>query len=126
VVQEWTVILLKNDNRTWILLLYDQEKNPSFFQPTYRTYYIMQKQHGFNIAVDVINVRLLIGDEIDDYVIKHISNNIHKYVYVYVVPQERAIRHQLRMLFKARTGKDVHIKLYSKMVESVTRRLGWK
>lgn len=47
----------------------------------------------------------------------------NKYYKYYIVPQQRELRQNIRHKVKERTGVDIHIEMYYKLVNCVNRRM---
>lgn len=106
-----------NFNTVRILLLYDKE----YWFGNTDSY--LKQWHGWNTMIFHINIHALIGSRPDEKCISDICDMIqnNQFGYIYIIPQNRRIRQQIRQLFRERTGKDTHIKIFSKLVEAVRR-----
>lgn len=106
-----------NFNTVRILLLYDKEY---WFGSTDN---YLKRWHGWNTTIFHISIHALISSRSDEKCISDICAMIqnNQFGYIYIIPQSRRIRQQIRQLFRERTGKDTHIKIFSKLVEAVRR-----
>lgn len=90
---------------------------------------ILQKWRGFNIAVDFVDINLMLGPTADSDIIDKVAQMIvHcQYQECYIIPEQRKLRQALKKLLEEKTGQELkHFKLYKKVVESVNKRSMWK
>ena len=90
---------------------------------------VLQKWHGFNIAVDFVDINLMLGPTADSDIIDQVAQMIvHcQYQECYIIPEQRKLRQVLKKLLEEKTGKELrHFKLYKKVVEAVDKRSMWK
>ena len=107
---------------------YDNRFNPIVFYENKNTCFntitnIIQKWHGYSSKPMFISVDSVIGDKRDDRLIRSVGYQI-KMGWVdrfYIIPQSRKIRSAIRKIFYDVSGKDIHIQMYSKIVECVYR-----
>lgn len=106
-----------------ILLFFQNKLNRDY------VFDILQKWHGFNIAVDFVDVNLMLGPTADSDIIDKVAQMIvHcQYQECYIIPEQRELRQALRRLLEEKTGQELeHFKLYKKVVEAVNKRSMWK
>ena len=106
-----------------ILLFFQDELNRDY------VFNILQKWHGFNIAVDFVDINLMIGPTADSDIIDRVVQMIvHcQYQEYYIIPEQRELRQALKKLLEEKTSQELkHIKLYKKVVEAVNKRSMWK
>jgi len=90
---------------------------------------ILQKWHGFNIAVDFVDINLMLGPTANSDIIDEVAQMIAncQYQECYIIPEQRKLRQALKKLLEEKTGQELkHFKLYKKVVEAVNRRSMWK
>lgn len=105
------------NNKTRIVVFYDNESQHIGVERC------LQKWHGYNIQIIFVNIERFNNHPENDQFIRCIGyqikmNWIDKF---YIIPQSRKIRQSIRRTFKKMTDVDIHIKLYSKIVELVYR-----
>lgn len=112
------------NNKYRIIVFYDNNNQCSGVESC------LQKWHGYNIQIIFVDINNIIGDAIDKRLIKSlcyqiIQNWIDK---IYIIPQSRKIRQSIRNTFIVTSLEvfdepigEVHIQLYSKIVELVYR-----
>lgn len=68
--------------------------------------------------IDFVHIPTLLSEFVDINLIDTLSYNIlnNRYAYFYIINQSRKIRQQLRNLFLQKTGINISICLYSKIV----------
>lgn len=111
------------DNHFGILLFFQNKIDVDY------VFNILQKWHGFNIAVDFVDINLMLGPAADSDIIDKIAKMIvHcQYQEYYIIPEHRSLRQALKKLLEEKTGQLLeHFKLYKKVVEAVNKRSMWK
>lgn len=111
------------DNHFGILLFFYNKIDVDY------VFNILQKWHGFNIAVDFVDINLMLGPAADSDIIDKIAKMIvHcQYQEYYIIPEQRTLRQALKKLLEEKTGQVlVNFKLYKKVVEAVNKRSMWK
>lgn len=111
------------DNHFGILLFFQDKIDVDY------VFNVLQKWHGFNIAVDFVDINLMLGPAADSDIIDKIAKMIvHcQYQEYYIIPEQRTLRQALKKLLEEKTSQVlVHFKLYKKVVEAVNRRSIWK
>lgn len=111
------------DNHFGILLFFQNELDRDY------VFNILQKWHGFNIAVDFVDINLMLGPTANsDIIDKVVQMIVHcQYQECYIIPEQRKLRQSLKKLLEEKTGQELkHFKLYKKVVEAVNRCSMWK
>jgi hypothetical protein len=111
------------DNHFGILLFFYNKIDVDY------VFNILQKWHGFNIAVDFVDVNLMLGPAADSDIIDKIAKMVvHcQYQEYYIIPEQRTLRQALKKLLEEKTSQVLkHFKLYKKVVEAVNKRSVWK
>lgn len=107
------------DNHFGILLFFQNKIDVDY------VFNILQKWHGFNIAVDFVDINLMLGPAADSDIIDKIAKMIvHcQYQEYYIIPEQRSLRQALKKLLEEKTSQVlVNFKLYKKVVEVVNKR----
>lgn len=111
------------DNHFGILLFFQSKVDHN------RVFDILQKWHGFNIAVDFVDINLMLGPTADSDIVDKVAQMIvhSQYQECYIIPEQRELRQALKKLLEEKTGQKLeHFKLYKKVVEAVNKRSMWK
>lgn len=111
------------DNHFGILLFFQDNLNRN------SVFDILQKCHGFNIAVDFVDINLMLGPTANSDIIDKVAQMIvHcQYQECYIIPEQRKLRQALKKLLEEKTGQELkHFKLYKKVAEAVNKRSMWK
>lgn len=111
------------DNHFGILLFFQDRVDSN------HVFDILQKWRGFNIAVDFVDINLMLGPTANSDIIDKVAQMIvHcQYQECYIIPEQRKLRQALKKLLEEKTGQELkHFQLYKKVVEAVNKRSMWK